>query len=891
MTISRINWAALSPRNQRITPVVLIAGVPYVFTAAGVRPTSVSVSSGTIDRLFWPRTGTLTETLPGAGGTFDPVKDLLDPNETFEISEKLDLLKGEVRVEPFTFSLFDNSGQATALVSRRDSLLNQQLASDIDAVATSIPLVNTAGFPTGYIAAIGRETVTYDGIGGGGLVSATRGKYGSAARVHLSPVAHRGLVTSGGARHWQGRQASVWLCSLSADGLTLSDPTLIFLGSVAAGVQMTHNLTKWSIPLDPAMESLGRKLNLGFVDLYGYAHYTKDTDFYHPCLIVQGGLDASLTDEAADPNNGGWHPSRESFKADADRRATTVLSGVSSVHMGGDNRFRVQVMASGGVPQVMNVSYCWDTARWDNTRLTDSAFLPTVNPAPAACFHLEGWVKIPTAADFAKIPTTVSWASTTPGGVVGQAALALTADTLNTEGLVAEILGKDTTLQRILVAASLPNRSTLTEAQVAAAARCTSQTRANLGLVARGTSPVAALMAAAKGIDALSGEDLFYSSLDWEGLERAFNHSPTRITDAREYRFVNGDDTFLTVLSDECRLHGLCLAIANGLITAVKVGSFSITEPVTTTVSEANILRDGSGQEIPAEVIDNSRPLATSMKFEIPGADPGEPDTLTITDTTYQEEFGDGETVECRALMSLPMGTDLSGIQRSLVDVATQVLGGLAEPSREIRLAVSPHLLGLQPGNIIQFTHSRIPGWRGVRGINAACLVTEVRRSLFGGNMRGTVTIRLQSGDPVGYAPEALVAAGGLSASSPVVTLDTTSGWGAACFALPYGASGASTSNPSLGFLVGDKVRLSQFARAPIANESFTIVSIDTVANTVTLDANPTAGMVAAAVAYGVSLRFSAYGAAVGAQQTNWGWESDQTTQLLNGVDNTKRWA
>lgn len=52
MTISRIDWAALTPRNQRITPVVLIAGVPYVFTAAGVRPTSVSVSSGTIDSLF-----------------------------------------------------------------------------------------------------------------------------------------------------------------------------------------------------------------------------------------------------------------------------------------------------------------------------------------------------------------------------------------------------------------------------------------------------------------------------------------------------------------------------------------------------------------------------------------------------------------------------------------------------------------------------------------------------------------------------------------------------------------------------------------------------------------------------------------------------------------------
>lgn len=887
MTISRINWAS---QKNRVTSVILITGVPVVLTAAGVRPTSVSVTSGTIDRLFWPRTGTLTETLPGAGGTFDPVKDLLDPRETFEVYEKIDLLKGEVKVDPFTFSLLDTGGQATALISRRDSMVSQQLASDITASATSIPLSNTASFPTGYIAAIGRETVTYDGITGTNLVNVTRGKYGSVARVHLSPVEHRGLVTAGGARHWQGRQASVWLCSLSEDGLTLSDPTLIFLGSVGAGVQLTSNLGKWSVPLDHITESLGRKLNIGTVNLYGWAHGNTSIPF-HPLRITANGIPAITTDELGDPNNGGWHPTVASFVSAANAVTTTEVSSFLTVRMTADGK--MAVVADGTTFDLrVHAGFCWDTATWSNEFASgESKTLYSVNPAPTDLYHLDNYVYIPTASDFAKIPTTFEWGGLTPGGVTGTATLAITADTDNTEGLTASITLRDAAKKRVRVEASIPSRAVLHGAQIAAASRCTKKVTANLGIIARGPTPIAALMAASKAIAAMSGEDLYSTSVDWTRLERAFARAPNRVTEEREYRFANGDDTFLSVLADECRLHGLCLTITHGLLSAIRVGSVAQTEPTSASIGESNLLSDGEGKEIPFDVIDSTQPLATSMEFSIPGSDPGEPNKLTITDTTYQEEFGDGETIECKALLSLPMGTDWTGVRTVLFDLAQQVLGSLSEPCREIRLGLPPPFLGLQPGDLIEFTSTRVPNWEGTRGVTAVCLVQDVRRSLFGGQMRGTIGIRLQSGDPVGYAPEALVAAGGLSAISPVVALDITSGWGAACFALPYGASGASTSNPSLGFAVGDKVRLSQFARAPIANESFTIVSIDTVANTVTLDGNPTAGMVAAAVAYGVSLRFDAYGAAGTTQRSLWGWESSPTTQLLNGTDNTKRWA
>lgn len=887
MAISRIDW---STQANRVTPVILIAGVPVVLTAAGVRPTSVSVSSGTIDSLFWPGTGTLTETLPGAGGTFDPVKDLLDANETFEVYEKLDLLKGEVRVEPFTFSLFDYQAQATALVSQRDYPVSQQLASDITASATTIPLVNTAGIPSGYMAAIGRETVTYNGFSGSSLASVTRGKYGSAARVHLSPESHRGLVTANAfgnpCRYWQGRQASVWLCSLSADGLTLSDPTLIFLGTVGAGVQLNGALTKWSIPLDHVTEALGRKLNFGTISLYGWEHASNSPNF-HPLRIWSNGIPAITTDALGDPNNGGWHPNLASFAAAASEVCRTSVSAFLRVMV--DTNRRLVVVADGTTFDLRTtVEFGWDTARWQNEFASgESKALYSVNPAPTDMFHIHNNVYIPLASDFAKIPTTFEWGNTTPGGVNGTATLSLTADTDNTEGLAATITRRDTAPQRVVVEASLPNRMRMTGAEIAAATRCTSLTKANLGLVAKGSTPIAALMAATKGIAALSGEDLYSTAVDWVGLESVFNSAPTVVSDAREYRFVNGEDTFLSILSDECRLRGLCMVIRHGLISAARLGNFAfndITRVPFLSLQDYNVVADESGREIPIEVIDCGRPLATSMKFTLPGATGSDPDTVTVTDTTYQEEFGDGETIECKALMSLPMGTDWSGVRVQLFDIAQQVLPGFSEPSRDVRMVCDPRALGAQPGDVASFTGFRIPDWTGFRGVVRAAMVQEVRRSLFGGKMRGTLCLRLPSGSLVAYAPEALVASGGLSAISPVVTLDVTSGWGSKCFF-------NSTHDHTMWFRVGDAVRLSQFARAPIPDETFTVVSTSTSPDTITLNANPSAAMVAAAVAYGVSIRLDTYGAANYEYQQEYGWMASSTTQLLDGTDAAKRWA
>ena len=170
MTTARLDWtSALSP-GARVVPVILVAGVPRVLTPAGVRPTTVAVTSGTIDALWWPGTGSLTETLPDAS-TFDPVADLLDPGEVFEVYERASLLKGDVRVEALTFSVLDTDGAATALLSIREGRTSQLLASEITDTSTSIPLAAVGGFPASGIAAINRETILYGSISGTSLVS------------------------------------------------------------------------------------------------------------------------------------------------------------------------------------------------------------------------------------------------------------------------------------------------------------------------------------------------------------------------------------------------------------------------------------------------------------------------------------------------------------------------------------------------------------------------------------------------------------------------------------------------------------------------------------------------------------------------------------------------
>jgi hypothetical protein len=94
------------------------------------------------------------------------------------------------------------------------------------------------------------------------------------------------------------------------------------------------------------------------------------------------------------------------------------------------------------------------------------------------------------------------------------------------------------------------------------------------------------------------------------------------------------------------------------------------------------------------------------------------------------------------------------------------------------------------------------------------------------------------------------------------------------------------------GFEVGDVVVLSQInTRTPFPDVQRTLTAVDPVLNTVTLSSAPGATMAgAAAVYYGVILRFAPYDQCTARQQTLFAWIADQTTQVLGAADAPKRY-
>ena len=896
MTTARIDWTTGLAPGARVVPVILIAGLPAVLTPAGILPTTVAVSSGTIDPLWWPGTGTLTETLPDAS-TFNPVEDLLDPTETLEVFERASLLEGDVRVESLSFSVLDTDGRGTTLLSNREGRITQLLDADVTATATAIALVSTIGFPASGIASIERETVLYGSIAGGGIATVQRGKYGSHARAHLSPAEHRSLVVAGYPRHWQSRLATVWLCVLSADGLTLTDPSLLYAGTVGAGVQMTGNLSRWTVPLDHVSVALTRKVDIPPVSIYGYHHFTVPSVGVrtHPLSIRAGttsvaAVECSLRwDTASVYDRGGWHPTREAFVASCQGKVD-ALAPAALVSING--ALRIVHAGTNVNNSIVRFSPGWvttgPTTLGGNANGDDIQLVYTVPDMPEAFFLMSGVVRIPSSLDFARIPTTFQWTATTTDGVTGMAHVALIADTVGRKGYVAGIVARNDPPQTVFLGRQSINGGGYIDTRVF------ERTAVKLGVVATGASPIAALKAAALAIDELTGQDLFESAVDWDHLERLFMAPTSSLPQSREYRFTGDTDSFLDVLIDELRLRGMCMVIRYGLISAARLMSYADSEDTAAAIVETDTLSE-DGKEIPIEIVDNIEPLATGVDYSFPAIGGGDPIIISVTDLTYQSEFGDSARIECKALLSIPTASapNLIATLQPLYSVAQQILGPLAEPSRAVRIPLTPVLLGLQPGDLIKFTHSRIPMWTGVRGISdGVCQVQEVRRILFGGRLRATMVLRLQSAPAYGYAPEAIVESGGLTSGGTTVQLSTATAWGATCHARDTTASGAASTSAVDGFEVGDVVVLSQIStRTPIADVQRTLTAVDPVLNRVTLSSAPGATMAgAAAVYYGVILRYAPYDQCTARQQKIFAWIADQTTQVLGATDDPKRY-
>lgn len=875
MTTAVIDWeTAFAPGFAGVV-CVLIEGIPLVLVPSGVVATATGTTTGTPDSLWWPGVGTLTITKPG-GGTMDPVRAWLDTGATWTIHETARPTDGDVQCEPLRFDLFDVDGAASRLLSSPLTRFARALASDITA-AGDIPLDSTIGVSSAGTLHIGREAVGYASLAGSSAVvtgtGAGRGLYGSRARAHVvgSGTRRATVVADTYPRFWQGRLVSVWLARL--DGTTLYDPTLVYLGTVGAGVQVTSSLMRWQIPADHITTTLARKFGKVMIRAFGYQHVG---GFTSSPLSVRFVNELALESD----DDGGWSPDAATFITRLDRKG----AGISPQIFASLSAGRAHLTATGpGGDITWQVYACWEPSVGGGTSPDLDA--TTGNALPECVMHLDGDFAVRRLGDWDQIPSTIAWTATV-SGATGSASLALVADTDHTKKLFARITARTAATTTLSLTADVRGLSEAYDGtQPGARMRATLITRpteTTLGVMASGDTALAALRALAVALGDIQGTDAGDVVVDWDQVARVFASIPMpNIPSGRAYRFTGDEDSLLAPLIHEARLRGASLCMRRGRIGVYRPAQFATTEGTRRAIYEEDVLWG-----VPVEVTDGLEPTVSAMRFTM--ADGG---SYTWRDTTSAEEFGEGKVVECRALESATRIVDVTAMASDIQRSAQQLLGVLAQPQRIIRVVVGPSFWDLDAGDLVTLTHASVPSWRGTRGLDAAtCQVMEARKSFGGGECRVQLALLLSDDAALaGYAPSALVG----SIAGAVVTIDTTSPWGDNCFALDVDADGNTiTGQPLVGFAVGRRVQLVELNNeTPMADESFDVVSLT--ATTVTLSASPSAPMVtAASTRYGCLLRFAPWtdGAVTDAQR-EYLYIADTVNEDLGSGGTPKRWA
>jgi len=880
MTTARIDWPTALTPGVVVVPCVLVAGVPVVLTPAGVHPTATAVTSGSVDAAWWPGTGTLTQTLPDAS-TIDPVQEWLKPDEQWEIYETTQPAQGDVRVEPLRFNLVDPAGAATAMLSGPSARVVRILTADTLATG-DVTISDASGLPTSGIAHIGREAVVYSGVTGNTLNVSQRGAFGSKARVHLvgngtqSPLVVIGQLP----RYWHGRRAAVFLCTLV--GTTLTDPTLVYLGTVGAGIQVVNRLMNWQLVLDHSTQAMAQKLQGPSITLFGYEG---SADFF----FLQ--WDAQVTGQT-------WYPDSDS--AVRALQATAVTNGVHCVIRRQDNGSIYVHNQTSHSNQQWLMSYAWDTTGQQSSGWENDIERAT-NALPPTFMHCAPTVALGAAGDFDKIPDPTP-VTASQGSAQGSASPAIVGKTDHVDKAFCTINTRVPTSGGVpdtittnapavwYFSSSRPQLSGDGPASVEWDTRITTPTQFVIGAIATGDDCLSALQALAGIIGRIQGTDLQTESVDWDSIAAAFATRPMgRIPRARRY-LVDGDsDTLIALLVDECRLRGYTLTVRNGLVSAYRLANLATTEPARRAITEQDFVVE-SGKPVEVEVVDGIEPVASAITYALPIGG-----SYTWRDATSADEFGEGKVIKCGALSNISPtswansapGTD------SLASSAQQLLGVLALPQRIIRVVLPAAFWDLAAGDVVSLTHASIPNWYGTRGLtDALCQVMEVRRTFLGGEARVQLALRLAD-DPTlaGWAPAAFVAAGGVDHTSKIITVDTGTAWGSNGFAPDYDANGNPvTGNLLYGFAVGDKVALSQMdAESPIADEHFTIANIS--GTSVTLNTFPSTSMASAAAGqYGCALRFDTYGTAL-TRQRKYLFIADHTSGTYSNGDAAKEWA
>ena len=856
--MSRIDWSTAA-QGAQVVPVLLINGLPAIFYPDGVTVTGMSISSP--DAAWWPSN-------TYANWTAYAKPWLMLEGEGIRFVERAIPAAAQVLdVSEVTLHLSDVDGAATTLFASEFLARSTYLAASVLAGDSTIDVVSTAGFDASGVVYLDQEAIAYGSKTPTSFTMCTRGRFGSKASRHTYAAASGAglgnpLVTDRSVEY-VGLPATLWLVRIVAG--VIVDAQLEHYGTVGTGPSLAGGGDAtddaWVLHIDHAVKRMAQKIFADGVSVGGYAHpgntngratglqplESSLTPFFWRAAddLTSANTIVVLTGDDAAPDNGGWHPTRESFV-----QALTTASASTGL---GDWRASL----TNGALQVQFFSTpphhrhyyafapCCETSRVTNDELTAAEnFVASFGPMA------EAWVPILTdspvyltASDFAKIPNA-------PSSSLASYVLVFGDDGDRSTRRVARITGQSGGSAPYLTCTALTTAANARGASTGSGGTAppdgtalwrggftasgfilTEPTTARLGLYVRSTSWVIALQTIVESLDT---EYAFISdAIDWTRMEAIANAYPSVLSARREY-VVDLSVSLLSILQNEAALNGFSVTMYRGRVSITRIAEFAATEDTQDTLTSTDL--------------DARSPVPTYERgadgivntFTVISPDDGV--TVNVADRTSHAKYGGQGTITAtmpRTLLGYPR--DGSRLYQQVFAQAVQVLGPLRYPYRHVTVQLPLNHYDLQVGDLVRATLWRVPNGSGGRGITDA--VTQVMSrevTLYADGSEGHVayTLRLNPSSISGYAPAGMVAASGISGAT--VTLDVSS--------IPNGLTG--TGDDAAPFAVGDLVRLVEIDTAsPTASTQHSVTAVGT--NTLTLSPSPSgtfAGLAASAV-------------------------------------------
>ena len=900
MAATRFDWS-VTAQGARVVPVLLLAGMPWILTPAGSGITAIS-PSGTLDARWWPGTGATHAS---------KLRPWLDAAAGLSWSERLEPLSdAQLAVSSLRVRVVDLDLAATVAFQSQENLTRTAITAEVAPADTTIAVVDTTGFASSGTIYLNREAIDYSGKTGTSFTGCTRARLGSRAQRH--PLGGTGVVLGSpdvttAPQDVDGRLATLWLATLSADGTTITAVELEYCGVVGQGPVLDEDGAAYVLDLDPAIKSLSQKLPTRTVTVGGYVHAGNNgrlirnpaaappsggyglvglTTTCPLTMTIGSTTTAGLIDHvvvlgddttSGDPDNGGWHPSAESFLADWNRGAAEVAGNIA-----GTDYIAAQISPSSnllivqavfGTARDYSVYWPWGGSPGERDATTDRTAVRAAARMP------EAWVPIRTesrvyltADDYGLVPAVPTGLAS---GVEALWALRLRSDF---EGAArdayyhAAITAKTSSSpQYYLTVRALPRYLGSTAVETTEHVVRSIQD-ATLDLYVRAPTWVDALYALVVSVSSDLAESM-PDAVDWDDLAAVRDANPGPFPVYRER--VWDVENILAEFANEARLNGLTLAVRRGLLTMVRAGEYAPTETTVATITTGGLSRGDARPRVER----GAGGLANT--FEL--ADPGRNATYRTVDRTSLAHFGAGQTLRAK----LPPGAT-SSLTLAQAAQATYQLGGMLlaphrRPTQTVTIAATLALAGAQLGDLLDASLWSVPSQTGTRGVTSrvAQVVGRAPR-LFDGGVGGVqLTLRLQPQNLQGYAPGALIAAGGISGA--VCTLDTST-FGARGCASPFTSAGvARTDGGAATFVAGDKVRLVELDNAsPTTSTQHTVVSVS--GATVTLSPSPSATFATlAASAVKVALVYDDYATSTTSQR-EYAYLADNAWAIVAGV-------